>query len=268
MFRSRKYIPAYDAEADLPMTVQDGSLANVAGVLYKKTGGVWGAFTVVPAGSLALALQTGLELTLDTNGDAVKTADEGHFKIDTFADAASDTFRKLTGGAAGDVVWLHPANDARSVIIEHDATTADEFRCPGGEDITLAEDTDYVVCVHDGTGWVVVAVNTLEKNGFALSGKATAATLLTVAAGVITRTQMVHKVAGQGAAADDLDTVTGAEVDGVFTLLRPSSDAVDITVKHGTGNIECAGATDIVMAEDDDFVLLLGNGTKASVVGR
>jgi len=124
-----------------------------------------GVVTVTGAVAEELLLETATELTLDTNGDVAKTAGLAHFTIDTFSDAASDTLRKMTGGAVGNVLWIHPNNDARTVIVEHDAATADEFRCPGAENITLAEDTDWVLAVHDGTGWAVLAFNTLATSG-------------------------------------------------------------------------------------------------------
>lgn len=83
---------------------------------------------------------------------------------------------------------------------------------------------------------------------------------LTIASGVITVTDDYHLVAGEGAANDDLVTINGG-AQGARLLLRASSDSVTITVKHGSGNIKCHGATDIALAEDDDFVMLVHNGT-------
>lgn len=83
---------------------------------------------------------------------------------------------------------------------------------------------------------------------------------LTIASGVITVTDDYHLVAGEGAANDDLVTINGG-AQGARLLLRASSDSVTITVKHGSGNIKCHGSTDIALAEDDDFVMLVHNGT-------
>jgi len=89
----------------------------------------------------------------------------------------------------------------------------------------------------------------------------------TIAAGVLTVTQGAHTVEVQGAvdASDDLVTITGGTTDG-FLVLRPFSDARSIVLKHGTGNIECQGAVDLTLAEDDDVAILYKTGTKWAVV--
>jgi len=92
-----------------------------------------------------------------------------------------------------------------------------------------------------------------------------APTALTIAAGVVTVSDPEHTLAGQGGAADDLDTISGLAV-GQAVMLRPVSDTVNITIKHATGNIECPGGVDIVLAEDDDFVLCVMAATKVVVL--
>jgi hypothetical protein len=81
--------------------------------------------------------------------------------VDTEAAAALDTLNTVTGGAAGEMLILMAANDARSVIVTHDPGTADAFVCPDGASISLAEDQDVLYAIHNGTNWTVIASNTL-----------------------------------------------------------------------------------------------------------
>lgn len=73
-----------------------------------------------------------------------------------------------------------------------------------------------------------------------------AASVLTIASGVVTATQSTHKLAGQGGVADDLDTINGG-VEGALLLLEQSNGSVNITLKHGTGNIKNFAAADVVL---------------------
>jgi len=70
---------------------------------------------------------------------------------------------------------------------------------------------------------------------------------LTIAGGVITVTQGYHKVAGEGAAADDLNTISGG-LEGMIIFLCPNGQ--DITLKDGVGNLELGG--DILLVDADD----------------
>lgn len=95
------------------------------------------------------------------------------------------------------------------------------------------------------------------------------ASLLAIAAGVLTITGSHHAVDVEDGAAssDDLDTITGGE-EGQVLVLRPYSDARSIVVKHATGNIECDGQRDITLAEDDDVVVLIKAASKWTVIAR
>jgi len=78
-----------------------------------------------------------------------------------------------------------------------------------------------------------------------------AAGALTVAAGVITITQGYHKVAGQGAANDDLDTISGGS-EGMVIILRANGQV--ITLKDGVDNLDLGN--DIVITDDDHIALI------------
>jgi hypothetical protein len=80
-----------------------------------------------------------------------------------------------------------------------------------------------------------------------------AATGLTISGGAITVSRNVHTVDTEGAAAsDDLDTINGTAT-GFWLILRTTASARDIVVKHGTGNITCAGAADFTLSDITQF---------------
>lgn len=110
-----------------------------------------------------LKLATATELTI-ASGAVAKTAGKSYFTIDTESDAASDDLTSITGGEAGDVLFIRPASGARTVVIKHDPGE-DKFACPAGEDVTLAEATDWAILANDGTQWVVVAASVLAPSG-------------------------------------------------------------------------------------------------------
>lgn len=78
------------------------------------------------------------------------------------------------------------------------------------------------------------------------------AALLTIASGVVTITQGYHKIAGEGAADDDLETISGG-VEGMVIILRPSGNV--ITLKDGVDNLELG--SDVVLLTDDYHVALI-----------
>ena len=79
-----------------------------------------------------------------------------------------------------------------------------------------------------------------------------AAGALTIAAGSVTITQGYHKLSGQGAVADDLDTIVGG-LEGMIIILRANGQV--ITLKDGADNLVLGD--DIVLASDDDHIALI-----------
>lgn len=130
------------------------------------------------------------ELTIAT-GAVVAT--QGAHTIDTEADAASDDLNSITGGTAEELLFVRPANAARTVVLKH-AIGANLIACPGARDISLAEATDFAILYFDGTQWIVVGWNTLALGGGGLGSalasvaNALGASLIGIedAAGVIT----------------------------------------------------------------------------------
>lgn len=78
-------------------------------------------------------------------------------------------------------------------------------------------------------------------------------TTLTISSGVITITGNYHKLETQSSAAsDDLDTINGGAAGG-FVRLVTVNDSRDVVIKHGTGNIYCAGDKDITLSTSYQF---------------
>jgi hypothetical protein len=87
----------------------------------------------------------------------------------------------------------------------------------------------------------------------------------TIATGAITAGRTRIRIDTEAdAGTDDLDTLTGVE--GQIYFLTPEDGARSVVIKHQTGNIECPGATDIPLAEDDDFAIGLYTGGKLIVL--
>lgn len=77
---------------------------------------------------------------------------------------------------------------------------------------------------------------------------------LTISAGAVTLTKSHITLAGQGAAADDLDTISGG-AEGDVVLIRNSTDSYAITLKHATGNLRTATAVDIVLSDTNAWAI-------------
>ena len=80
---------------------------------------------------------------------------------------------------------------------------------------------------------------------------------LTIAGGVVTAVRSVHTIAGEGAAADDLDTINGGS-SGDILILRAASDTVTITVTEA-GNLALSGS--FTMNNETDTITLVFQGT-------
>ncbi len=86
-----------------------------------------------------------------------------------------------------------------------------------------------------------------------------AAAELTIATGVITKTQSYHDVDTEsGDATDDLDTINGGSEGDILILKAEHTDRT-IVIKNGTGNIACDA--DITLDTTSEFVVLIYDGT-------
>lgn len=93
-----------------------------------------------------------------------------------------------------------------------------------------------------------------------------AAAELTIAAGVITKTQSYHDVdTAADDATDDLDTINGGS-EGDILILRPEHTDRTVVVKTGTGNILCDA--DITLDSITEYVVLLYDGTNWQLLAK
>jgi len=100
---------------------------------------------------LNIALDTAIELTIDTDGIVTKTY--SHHTIDTFEDAASDNLVTISGGAEGELLLIRAAHTDRTVVID---TGAGNIINPAGSDISLTNTDDYCLLTYNGTNWIVI----------------------------------------------------------------------------------------------------------------
>ena len=84
------------------------------------------------------------------------TVTQSWHTVDTEADAASDYLTTIVGGVEGDILYLRPESDARTVIVDHDA---DNISCVGQVDITCNEVEDFVILIYDVglTKWLAMS---------------------------------------------------------------------------------------------------------------
>lgn len=103
---------------------------------------------------VTINLKDATELTLDTNG-AITVTQSWH-TVDTFEDAASDNLVTITGGVEGDILFIRPESDARTIVVDHGA---DNISCVGQADITCDDVEDFVILIYDAglTKWLAVS---------------------------------------------------------------------------------------------------------------
>lgn len=98
-----------------------------------------------------------------------------------------------------------------------------------------------------------LAVSIANDGDLTLAGVST----LTISSGSITATGNRHLVDTQGgAASDDLDTISGGSA-GMVLVLRIVDDARNVVIKHNTGNLYCAGGTDVLLDHTNQLALLV-----------
>jgi hypothetical protein len=128
---------------------------------------------------------------------------------------------------------------------------------PGSKWIDTTNGTEYLkLSGASNTGWVAVK----NVGGILNMGSPTT---LTIASGVITipRTTSYHFIDTEAsAAADDLDTINGGVAGDVISL-RSAASSRDVTLKHLTGNIQLAGATDKLLSNAADVIWLQYDAT-------
>lgn len=110
-------------------------------------------------------------------------------------------------------------------------------------------------------------IDALDDLLVALQSKFTfeAATELTIVGGAITTTQTVHKLQPETGTSDDLDTISGLSAGDILILYVSDAGTDTITIKHGTGNISCLGASDVALSHGS--AIFYSDGTTVYLIG-
>uniref|UniRef100_A0A6M3KV48 Uncharacterized protein n=2 Tax=viral metagenome TaxID=1070528 RepID=A0A6M3KV48_9ZZZZ len=275
-----------DISADRTLTI---SIPDAAVALT-----LTGDFIRSGAHSLTLTTTNTTDVTLPTTGtlatlDGTETLTA---KTLTAPDINGGTVDSVTSlsirstGAAYDLSFatavVFGANRALNITIP-DADTAltltGDFIRSGAHSLTLTTtNTTDVTLPTTGTLATLDGVETLTQKSLTSAVNTgdteiglinlTDDTELTIAAGVITATQSWHTVdtAADGAT-DDLDTINGG-TEGDLLIISPNNAARTVVAKHGTGNLNLASGADFTMDEDDDFLMLLYDGTNWQELSR
>lgn len=152
------------------------TLLSQAELLRVLAGAPIAAASAVFSGSVtasALIPTAKTELTIATGAIAVT---QMFHTVDTEADAASDDLTTITGGALVPILFLQPANTARTVVLDH-GVGANGIVCPGAIDVPMADASDVAVLIFNGTGYSLIGFCTLAAVNAAFAAL-TATTLL------------------------------------------------------------------------------------------
>lgn len=94
----------------------------------------------------------GTELTIASGVVTKGTGKIAWHRVDTEGDAASDALETISGGQAGDILFISAADNARTVVLK-DAT--DNLRLTG--DLTLDNAADMVCLLFKNSLWYEVS---------------------------------------------------------------------------------------------------------------
>lgn len=237
------------ADANPDVTVP---IANLKGALEDTLNGVQ-AFDRISFGSAESV----------TIASGVISPTKTHVVADTESAASTDDLDTINGGAAGRVIFLRCAAAARQIVIKH---ATGNIRTANTQDYILNNINRVVMLIHNGTNWL--AALAADSDSLNLGSETT----LTIASGVITRTQTRHKVDTESAAAtDDLVTINGGTQGDVLELRNVSAARV-VTVKN-TGNIYLNDQSERKLTNTNTTIRLVYNGaywveTQQAVIQR
>lgn len=113
----------------------------------------------------------------------------------------------------------------------------------------------------DGLTTGTIRVATMPDEDTILGGGLPSPTELTIASGVVTKTQKYHSIDTESDfPTDDLGTINGGTADDILYIYA-ASDIRDVVIKHNAGNIQTYGGTDITLDSTFKVILLIYNGT-------
>ena len=265
-------------------TVNDDDIAGFAvfslmvhsGTIYmcrdNTTGeAVWDAINAaVSAHALDSATHTDVNFTSPAGGDIIyfdgaEYVNRALGPAGTFLGSDGSTLRWQSG--AGSVAHTLDGSihtDVAAIVEAHGQTL---YRNGSSQWDALAPGTDGQVLGTQGAGadphwvWAVLADGTVAMTQVTVA----ASSELTIAAGSVTKTQSYHRIdTAADDVTDDLDTIAGGS-DGELLWVRAEHTDRTVVLKHGTGNLELAGA-DITLDATDQAVPLLYDGTLAKWV--
>ena len=104
----------------------------------------------------ALFDMAGTELTIATGAITKGTGKIAWHRVDTQGDAASDDLDTISGGQAGDILFLSTMDNTRDVVLK-DAT--DNLRLSG--DLTLDSASDMVCLLYKNSLWYEVSFSNI-----------------------------------------------------------------------------------------------------------
>ena len=178
---------------------------------------------------------------------------------------------------AGDVTKTLTASATTYVYLDSAATLKTSTSAwPGTDHVKLAVVTTNATDVTDVSDrrfenfligilndWAsVIASQTVDFNGKGIKNLGGFAgkdwVELTIAAGVITPTQMFHKVDTEAdAATDDLDTITATAGERRIIVLAQETGLRSVTIKSAVGNIATTDAQDFKLVGNNKFIVLV-----------
>jgi hypothetical protein len=196
--------------------------------------------------------------TSTTAGLAIRSNAAGQRNATVYEDSSGNIVGLIT--IEGSRVNFHPTGNTAILWSAGSGSPEGSITAsPGSKWIDTTSGIEYSKLSGSGnTGWVAV------KNIGGILNMGSPVTL-TIASGAVTipRTTSYHFIDTEAsAAADDLDTINGGVAGDVISV-RSAASSRDVTLKHGTGNIQLAGAADKLLSNAADVAWLQYDATGA-----
>jgi hypothetical protein len=205
---------------------------------------------------------------LTISGGSVTPTQNWHV-IDTEGSGAADDLDTIaaTNVTDGFILFLRQANDARDVTIKHDTGN---IKCPGGVDITLADTTQVVMLIYDGTltKWLAsicpsnVALtnkaNTWAAEQILTKSERHAYTSISTATTLDATQNVVDVDATSASVAITLPTAVG--INGREYVIRKLDSSANTVTITPNGSETVNGSSDIVLDEQYESTIIYSDG--------